>query len=296
MKRRRPEYPTIFLIFGCTAAWLAGVHSFSHVPVWLLLPVLIFATALHSSLQHEASHGHPTRIAWINEALVFPALGLLYPYRRFRTLHLRHHNDATLTDPHDDPESFYRALGDWKRLPRPLQRLLAINNTLAGRLILGPAITAVGFLGSELRLLRCDEPGVRKAWALHVVGVGIVYANLAIAGFPIALYVVGVAWPALSLIFLRTFAEHQASEVAGERTAIIESGPLFSLLFLNNNLHFVHHDNPRAPWYALPRLYREKRDAYRSANGNYCFDGYRALFRRFLVRAKSPVPHPYLRR
>ena len=60
--------------------------------------------AAHSSLQHEALHGHPTRSAALNEALVFLPLGLLFPYRRFKMLHLRHHNNSALTDPYDDPE------------------------------------------------------------------------------------------------------------------------------------------------------------------------------------------------
>jgi hypothetical protein len=60
-------------------------------------------------------HGHPTRSAALNEALVFPALGLFVPYRSFRDTHLRHHNDANLTDPYDDPESWYLPLPEWNR-------------------------------------------------------------------------------------------------------------------------------------------------------------------------------------
>ena len=44
-----------------------------------------FTVALHSSLQHEALHGHPTRHAPVNEALVFLPLGLFYPFRRFKS-------------------------------------------------------------------------------------------------------------------------------------------------------------------------------------------------------------------
>ncbi|MBR7508578.1 fatty acid desaturase, partial [Mycobacterium tuberculosis] len=69
------------------------------------------------SLQHEALHGHPTRSGWLNELLVSLPLGLFYPYRRYKHLHLKHHADERLTDPYDDPESYYRALGDWDKLP-----------------------------------------------------------------------------------------------------------------------------------------------------------------------------------
>ncbi len=73
--------------------------------------------AMQSSLMHEAAHGHPTRKAWINELLVGLPIGLVYPFRRFKALHLRHHADERLTDPFDDPESYYRALWQHEELP-----------------------------------------------------------------------------------------------------------------------------------------------------------------------------------
>jgi len=68
----------------------------------------MLAAAMHSSLCHEALHGHPTRLKWLNEALVFAQLSLVIPYGRFHDLHLVHHTDENLTDPYDDPESNYR--------------------------------------------------------------------------------------------------------------------------------------------------------------------------------------------
>ena len=292
----KTEWLTLALIMGCTLAWAGLVLATPPLPYWLSLPALTVLTAFHSSLQHEALHGHPTRRAGLNELLVFPALGLFFPYRRFRTLHLRHHNDETLTDPYDDPESFYLAMADWQRLPRPLKALMKLNNTLAGRLVLGPPILVFGFVGAEIRLLRDGDRRAAVAWLLHLPALAIVATVLYAASFPIWLYVTGVAWPAMSLILLRTFAEHQASENPGARTAIIETGPFFSLLFLNNNLHYIHHANPRAPWYALPKIYRTQRESWRRANGTYGYTGYADLAARYLVRAKNTVPHPYLRR
>ena len=76
----------------------------------------------------------------------------------------------------------------------------------------------------------------------------------------------------------------------------VEAAPVFGLLFLNNNLHYVHHENPRVSWYKLPALYRANRAAFLAANGSYSFKGYGEMIRKYLFRAKSPVPHPYLRR
>jgi fatty acid desaturase len=96
----------------------------------------------------------------------------------------------------------------------------------------------------------------------------------------------------LSLLRIRTFLEHQAHERARARTVIIEDrGPL-ALLFLNNNLHVVHHMHPKVPWYRLPALYRANRDRYLARNDGYAFASYREIFARYLTRAKDPVPHP----
>ena len=90
---------------------------------------------------------------------------------------------------------------------------------------------------------------------------------------------------------LRTFAEHQADEDPKNQTAIIEASPFFALLFLNNNLHSVHHDHPRLPWYRLPAVCRQD-----YGGRTYRFGGYGEVVRRFAFRSKEPVPHPYLRR
>jgi fatty acid desaturase len=292
---RRIEWPTVGLLTACYGIWGTGVWLAATVTPWALVACALSVT-LHGSLQHEALHGHPTRSAWANEALVFPALGLVFPYRRFRTLHLRHHNNDALTDPYDDPESFFYAMGHWVRLPRAVRLLLRVNNTLAGRLLLGPAISAVGFFGSEARRALRREPGVARAWAFHAGAVAAVYLFVSVlCGLPFWLYVIAAAFPGLSLLMLRTFAEHRASERVSARTAIIEDSGLLSLLFLNNNLHLVHHENPRVPWYGLPALYRSRREAFRQATQAYCFRGYGEIVRRYLFRSKQPVPHPFLR-
>ncbi len=293
---RDVEWPTAALLIGCYLLW--GLATFFHGMLGPLFFVILVAPliTLHSSLQHEAAHGHPTRIAALNEALVSLPLGLLFPYRRFKSLHLRHHNDSALTDPYDDPELFYYAIADWQKLPAPIQKLLDLNNTFAGRFLIGPAMMAVGFLASDVRLARSGDPQIISAWLRHLVGGALVIGwVVGVCGVPFWLYAAS-AYLGLSILNIRTFAEHQAHETAGGRTAIVEASPLFGLLFLNNNLHFVHHENPRVPWYSLPALYRANRAAFLAANESYSFKGYGEMIRRYFFRAKTPVPHPYLRR
>lgn len=287
----RLEWPTLAMIALCYGAWMiAGVW------IWPLMPVLALAImavmgALHSSLVHECLHGHPTRKRLLNEALVTLPLTLLHPYRRYKTTHLAHHHNEVLTDPFDDPESYYLARFHWSAMPRWFKAVLRANNTLLGRVVMGPWLAGVAFVLSDWRLVRANAPGVRLAWALHIPAVALVMAALSAMGIPVWLYVVGVCWPALSLISLRTFAEHRWHEFPEGRTIIVERSPV-AWLFLFNNLHIVHHQIPSAPWYKLPHLYHQRRAEWHEMNHGYVFPNYFALWRRWGLVAKEPVAHP----
>lgn len=296
--RRAPavEWPTVLLAVFCYGTWLAaGLLLWPAHPV-VALALLAFAVALQSSLVHEVLHGHPTRNALVNEAFVFLPIGLVWPYRRFKTLHLRHHADERLTDPFDDPESYYKALWRHEELPAAMKALLRLNNTMAGRFVLGPWLATVGFVIDDFRQMLAGDRAIRKAWLLHAAGLAMVLPVIAWGfGMPLWLYVLVPMWLGQSLIAIRTFAEHQWSEHPGGRTIIVERSPL-AFLFLNNNLHFVHHARPTVAWYRLPKLFREDREAWLKANNGYVYPNYLALVKAYAFRAKEPVVHPVLRR
>lgn len=296
-RRYRVEWPTCAMLVVCHAAWGLVTLGWHWLPTVAFVPLAAYCVALQSSLRHEALHGHPTRSVAINEALVFPPLCLLIPYRRFRDTHLRHHFDARLTDPYDDPESWFLAERDWWSLSRPLRTLLRINNTLAGRLVIGPPLSLIGLLRHDIGAVVAGDRRVATAWAMHLAGcVPVVLWLVLVAGIPVWAYLLAASWPGLSLLMLRTYAEHQAHPEVPQRTALIEASPVFALLFLNNNLHFLHHKRPRVPWYELPGLYRAERDALRRENGGYGFGGYWDLARHHLLRPRQTVPHPFMRR
>ncbi|WP_315923522.1 fatty acid desaturase [Mesorhizobium sp. SP-1A] len=290
------EWPTVALLVSCYGAWLAvGLFVWPAYPV-LALVLLALTVALHSSLVHEVLHGHPTRNALANEAFVFLPLGLVWPFRRFKALHLRHHADERLTDPLDDPESYYRALWRHEELPAAMKVLLRINNTMAGRFVLGPWLASIGFVIGDVREMLAGDRAIRKAWLLHGAGLAVVLPIVAFGfGMPLWLYILVPAWLGQSLIAVRTFAEHQWSEHPGGRTIIVERSPL-SLLFLNNNLHFVHHSKPTVAWYRLPKLFRQDREGWVKGNNGYVYPNYLALVRAYAFKAKEPVVHPVLRR
>ncbi|MEC8153398.1 MAG: fatty acid desaturase, partial [Pseudomonadota bacterium] len=101
-----------------------------------------------------------------------------------------------------------------------------------------------------------------------------------------------VALPSMSVLMIRSFAEHRASEAKEHRTAIIPDRGLFAWLFLNNNLHAVHHAHPTVAWYRLPRLFREQRAHFEAVNGGYGYRSYFALIARHLLRPVNSVAHP----
>jgi fatty acid desaturase len=288
----RVELPTLLLLAATYVAWAAVTGFAAALGPWLAVPLLALVLAQHSSLQHEAIHGHPTRNQRLNDALVFPALGLLLPYERFREMHLAHHYDPLLTDPHDDPESNYLDPAVWARLRRSTRVLLAANNTLLGRMIIGPFLGMWCLWAADIRAIRSGDRVIARAYLLHGLGLAPVVAWLAYMGtMPAWAYLLG-CWLALSILRIRTFLEHQAHERAGGRSVIIEDrGPL-ALLFLNNNLHAVHHAHPRLPWYRLPAEYARRRDEFLRRNDGYRYGSYAEVFARYLLRRKDPVAHP----
>ncbi|MEM6618208.1 MAG: fatty acid desaturase [Pseudomonadota bacterium] len=295
-RQLRLEWPTLSLIVAAYGTWL--LCGWIVYDAWPLVgwAGLMLATALHSSLVHEVCHGHPTRNGRVNEALVTANPGLIWPYRRFRTMHLQHHVDDRLTDPFDDPESFYRAEVWYATAPAAMRRLLAWSNTLIGRLVLGPPMSALALVLGDLRARGANRRAVARAWFLHGLGtVPVIATVIWLFAMPLWLYLVAVVWPAASIIALRAFAEHRWHETPEGRTIIVEKSAL-GPLFLYNNLHLVHHCHPGVPWYNLPGLYRVGRDDWRRRNAGYVYPNYWALMRQHLWRAKEPVVHPIWRR
>ncbi len=111
------EWPTLALLAACYAFWYVLIRSADAIGSVAAIPLLSLCLALFSSLQHEVLHGHPTRWAWFNTLIALPPLGIVIPFHRFQDLHLSHHRDQVLTDPYDDPESYYVHPDRWGHYP-----------------------------------------------------------------------------------------------------------------------------------------------------------------------------------
>ncbi len=291
---RRIEAPTWAVAIAVYGGFGLVTWNYDALPWWAALPLGAWFVCWQSSLQHEAVHGHPTRLRWLNTLIAGAPLWLWLPYPLYRESHLRHHRDADLTLPGVDPESYYVTAADWARMSRPMRALLVARNSLAGRLLLGPAFACAGLAAAEAARLARGDFGHLRIWLWHIPAVAaVLYWAVGVCGIPFWAYVAVFAYPGLSLAMLRSFAEHRPARKVAERTAIVEAGPLMRLLFLDNNLHAVHHRHPRMPWYELGAQYRAERAAYLAANGGYLFRGYGAQARRFLLRPKDSPIHPF---
>jgi len=249
--------------------------------------------ALQASMQHEFIHGHPTPWRRLNRALGAVPLSLWLPFESYRRSHLVHHCDEALTDPLDDPESYYWSPDGWARLG-PLGRgFVRFHTTLAGRLLFGPAWNIGRYLLGQARALRAGDGATRRIWAWHAFMVtAILVWVVGVCRIDPLFYAFAVVYPSTSILLLRSFAEHRAAQGVFERTAIVENAPILGFLFLYNNLHAAHHERPSMPWYELPRWYRLNRERLVDQNRDLLYDGYAEVARRFLLVAHDVSVHP----
>jgi len=284
--------PTWLVALALYGGWAALIWLHASLPWWLVYPALAYIVAWHFSLQHEAIHSFLSAPKWLRWAVVTPPVGLWLPFPFYYEAHRKHHQNSNLTVPGVDTESFYQRREDWARMT-PLRRALLIaNQTLAGRVLLGPLLRLEKLAVREVARLRATDYSHLPHWALHVVLVAAIFWYVETAGMKWWQYVLFVAWPAFGLGWIRSFAEHRYGPRPGHRTAITESNLFWGLLFLNNNLHSVHHLYPKMPWWEIPGFWRANRDKVLAHNGNNYYRGYGEIASQWLLKPIFLPPHP----
>jgi fatty acid desaturase len=291
---RRHDGPTLLVAIAIYAGWFSLIRYNAALPWWLIVPIGAYLIAWHFSLQHEAIHAFRGVPAWLRFAIVFPPLGLWFPFSLYRNSHSIHHRDQNLTVPGQDTESYFVLRADWERMGELQRALLLFNQTLLGRLTIGPLLRLWTLLRREsARVARGDFSHV-PIWLLHFAAVAALFWVCSHYGLSWWRYVLLIAYPGMSLGLLRAFTEHRAAPGPSERTASVESNPLFGLLFLYNNLHIAHHLQPTMAWFELPAYYRGNRAALLAINDHFYFRGYAQIARRYLLRPVFHPIHPYL--
>ena len=291
----RVEWPTVWIacaVYLPVAASLAAV-ALADVPWWSVVPVLAWCAAWQASLQHEVIHGHPTPWPWVNRLIAGPPLLLFMPFDRYRDSHLAHHIDERLTDPLDDPESWYVTAERWRRASRPERALRKVMNTFAGRIVFGP----LWIIGQSAVTDGRDLLAGRRIFALssHALQLSVCAVTLVWAGVPMSGYLLLVVWPATGLMLVRSFAEHRPSPVSAHRSVIVEHGGVLGVLYLSNNLHALHHERPGLSWYLLRRVFRDGRQGIFARNGAYRYKSYGKMAMKYLFSPRDHPIHPLYR-
>lgn len=287
------EWQTLLLVLVTYTGWLATTFAYGRLSPWIVFPLAIVLVTLHSSLQHEILHGHPTRSAAFNRLLAIVPLSLWLPYRRYEHLHLTHHHDERLTDAIDDPETFYWTAEDWQKL-NPISRfVLRIQQTLAGRVLLGSFWRTGMFVRHEIDVIRANCDRERVIWLEHLIWcVPVVAWVMLVCHMPLWIYLLAIVVPARGLLLIRAFAEHRARPAVRQRVAIVEKSWILGPLFLYNNLHSLHHEKPGIPWYQYNERYRRERARLIAENGGLVYVTYFDVARRYLFRPHDVLLHP----
>jgi len=297
--RWRGEWPTWLVIVAVYGIWIGTLVLYRRGTLGLpaATVLLVVDVAWFMSLQHELLHGHPTRWPAVNKLLGYAPLAVWYPYALYRDTHLQHHDDERLTLPGTDPESTYVAQAAWARAGALRRGARRLAKTFLGRLVLGPPLGVATMAAGEVRMVLRGDLRRVPMWFTHgSLCAALMWAVQAETGVAAWYYLVAISYPALSLASVRSFYEHRAVPDVASRTVINEGGVLTRLLFLNNNLHAVHHARPGLPWYALPGAYRRDRDAFLRANGGFVAeDGYWGLLLRHALRPVDGPVHPWAR-
>jgi fatty acid desaturase len=290
---RRPEWPTIALAGVIYGLWFLATFFYRAPPWWALPAVGAWIIAWHLNLQHEIIHGHPTKSRLVNDAIGCWPLSLWLPFSIYRSSHLAHHRDANLTDPLEDPESYYWTRENWGALGPLARALMTAQSTLLGRIVLGPALAIAGGVRQTVGGALRGEKGARPLLFWHLVGCApVLFWVIVVCGMPVWLYVACFVYPGVGLALVRSFAEHRAAPEAERRTAIVENAWILGPLFLFNNLHVAHHLRRGLPWYQIPKFYRLNRAALIERNGGLLYRGYADVARRYLLKPHDTPTHP----
>lgn len=283
------EIPTWIVAFCVYGLWITLTMHYAVIPWWVLAVLAPISIAWHGSLCHEATHNHPMNRT-VASIIAYPPLGMLDPFVLYRESHQKHHRNEHLTDPYEDPESYFIRAEDWDKKSRFMQSLWMFNQTFAGRMLIGPALVYGRWFGIEIRAMLRGDRARMRIWGEHALLVGaLLYYITQVCGIPAWQYFVLFVYPGASLGMVRSFYEHRYDAEPLGRCVVVENSPFFQLLFLNNNFHAVHHDKPGMPWYMLDDHYRSLKAHYQAANNDYIIASYGKLMWQHLF---TPIFHP----
>lgn len=290
---RRWEVPTWLVAFSIYGSWATLLLHWQAVPWPIEMLLAAYILAWHFSLQHEAIHGWRSIPQWLRTAMVWPPIGGWWPFEIYRRSHSLHHRNHLLTIPGEDTETQYHTRAAWAGYSPFWRGILLFNQTMLGRLTVGPFLRLRKLVMVETGKLRRGDFRDVPIWLGFFCGLApILWFVSEVCGMPVWRYYLVWVLPGISLGLLRAFIEHRWGERPGQRTASVESNWIFGLLFLWNNLHIVHHLYPTMSWFEIPGFWRRNREKLLAHNGHFVFPGYGYLARRWGLRPVFIPVHP----
>lgn len=289
----RHDGPTLLIAGAIYGSWLFLLALHRYAPWWIVAPLAGYVVQWHFSLQHEAIHSMRGIPKWLRRALVWPPIGVWFPFELYRQSHSLHHRNSYLTYPVEDTESYYHEEEEWEDYGDLSRWLLVVNQTFLGRVFIGPFLRTPRLFIKEAGKMISGDTTNLGIWCRHLVGVASILLFVAgVFGMSALEYLAEFVYPGLMLGMMRSFTEHRWGERPSERTAVVESNWVFGLLFLWNNLHAVHHAFPTLPWWKVPRVWRQHREGIQTHNSGFVFRGYGEIAQRWLVTPNFIPVHP----
>jgi fatty acid desaturase len=289
---QRQEWPTWALIVGVYVSWVLLMVYVKQLTWWLASPLGAIIICLHGSVQHELLHEHPSPWRGLNDMLAWPPLSLWIPYAQYRDYHRAHHQTATLSQPGLDPESYYLWREDWRTMSRFMRMLWHINYTFAGRMLVGPWLVVIQFFISEAKHLAKGSRSHWRSWSVHLLLVTVLLLWLHSQGVIWWQYILFCVWPGLSLTLMRSYTEHRPGNNNHQSCAIVEGSWFTRILFMNVNLHQVHHEFPQLAWFMVHGHWRQNRHSILERNGGFYYRGYWQLMCQHMLRQKDSPVYP----
>jgi fatty acid desaturase len=216
--------PTLLVAAAIYASWLLLLASHDFVPWWITAPLAGFVVQWHSSLQHEAIHSMRGLPKWLRRALVWPPIGVSFPFELYRRSHSQHHRNRTFTHPVKDTESYYHREKDWKAYGDLRRWLFIANQTFLGRIFIGPFLgTTRLFIQEAFKMISGDISNV-GIWFRHFIGLALMLRLVRrVFDMSVLSYMAEFVYTGFMFGMMRNFIEHRWSEAPSERTAVVES-------------------------------------------------------------------------
>ena len=114
-------------------------------------------------------------------------------------------------------------------MSRPTRTLYRFNNTLAGRMLIGPVLSMATFYRTDIRAMLRGDRAIWRAYVLHAAGLApVILWAMMVSTVPLWAYLFA-CYCAHAILRIRTYLEHRAHDHVGARTVVIEDrGPRLS--------------------------------------------------------------------